>query len=139
MSKHLKKIKNPFQCKDCKTFCTSSPRLLQVHRENTCAYVKRRRELLEKNYNLINGRKRQPASASSPTINNSSIISTMQVSPIDFASNISSVSYEMRYMNREDDGNENFYDQPNDCMVSPNFQMSDQHFLPEDNELSRHH
>ena len=134
MSKHWKKIKKSFQCKDCKTFCTSSPRLLQVHRENTCAYVKRRRELLEKNYNLINGRKRQPASASSPTINNSSIIS-----PIDFASNISSVSYEMRYMNREDDVNENFNDQPNDCMVSPNFQMSDQHFLPEDNKLSRHH
>ena len=63
----------------------------------------------------------------------------MQVSPIDFASNISSVLYEMRYMNREDDGNENFYDQPNDCMVSPNFQMSDQLFLPEDNKLSRHH
>jgi len=117
MSKHLKKIKNPFQCKDCKTFCTSSPRLLQVHRENTCAYVKRRRELLEKNYNLINGRKRQPASASSPTINNSSIISTMQVSPIDFAwieILQVSVSNEMRYMNRDDDGNENFYDQPND-------------------------
>jgi len=35
--------------------------------------------------------------------------------------------------------NENFYDQPDDCMDSPNFQMSNQHFLPEDNELSRHH
>ena len=95
MCKHLKKIKNPFQCKDCKTFCTSSPRLLQVHRENTCAYVKRRRELLEKKYDLINGRKRQPASAPSSTIYNSSIIPTMQVSPIDFASNILSVSNEM--------------------------------------------
>ena len=133
MSKHLKKIKNPFQCKDCKTFCTSNSRLLQVHRENTCAYVKRRRELLEKNYNLINGRNRQPASAPSSTIYNSSIIPTMQVS------NILSVSNEMRYMNREDDENENFYDQPDDCIDSPNFQMSDQHFLPEDNELSRHH
>jgi hypothetical protein len=42
-------------------------------------------------------------------------------------------------MNREDDENENFYDQPDDCMVSPNFQMSDQLFLPEDNKLSRYH
>jgi len=45
----------------------------------------------------------------------------------------------MRYMNREDGENENFYDQPDDWMDTPNFQMSDQHFLPEDNELSRHH
>jgi len=73
-----------------------------LHRENSCAYVERRRELLGKNYKL-NGRNRQPASAPSPTINNSSIIPTMQVSPIDFASNILSVSNEMRYMNREDD------------------------------------
>ena len=138
MSKQLKKIKSPFQCKDCKSFCTSNSRLLQLHRENSCAYVERRRELLGKKYNL-NGRNRQPASAPSPTIYNSSIVSTMQVSPIDFAwieILQVSVSNEMRYMNREDDGNENFYDQPDDCMDSPNFPMSDQHFLPEDNELT---
>jgi len=140
MSKHLKKIKNPFQCKDCKTFCTSSPRLLQVQRENTCAYFKRRRELLEKNYNLINGRKRQSASASSPTIDNSRIIPTTLVSPIDFATtaNNSSISSEMRYMNNENDGIGNSYDQPDDCMDSPIFDTSPPHFHPEDNDLTCH-
>ena len=39
-------------------------------------------------------------------------------------------------MNREDEENENFYDQPDDCMDSSNFPMYDQHFLPEDNELT---
>jgi hypothetical protein len=111
MSKHLKKIKNPFQCKDCKTFCTSDSRLLQFHREKTCAYAKRRRELLENNYN-INGRKKQPASASSPTIVNSRIIPTTLVSPIDLAANNSSISYEMRHMNKENDRIGNSYDQP---------------------------
>jgi len=139
MSKHLKKIKNPFQCKDCKTFCTSSPRLLQVHRENTCAYAKRRRELLEKNYN-VNGRKKQPASASSPTIDNSRIIPTTLVSPIYFATtaNNSSISSEMRQMSKENDGIGNSYDQPDDCMDSPNFNMSPPHTHHEDNDLTCH-
>ena len=137
MSKHLKKIKNPFQCKDCKTFCTSDSRLLQFHREKTCAYAKRRRELLEKNYN-INGRKKKPASASSPTIVNSRIIPTTLVSPIDLAANNSSISYEMRHMNKENDRIGNSYDQPDDSMDSPNFDMSPPNFHPEDNDLTCH-
>ena len=52
MSRKQNISKNPFKCFDCKTFCTSTYRGLQMHRNSSCAYVKSKKEQLHKKFKL---------------------------------------------------------------------------------------
>ena len=52
MSRKNNIAKNPFKCFDCKTFCTSTYRGLQMHRNSSCAYVKSKKEQLHKKFKL---------------------------------------------------------------------------------------
>ena len=52
MSRKQNIAKNPFKCLDCKTFCTSTYRGLQMHRNSSCAYVRSKKGQLHKKLKL---------------------------------------------------------------------------------------
>ena len=60
MSRKQNIAKNPFKCFDCKTFCTSTYRGLQMHRNSSCAYVKSKKEQLHKKFKLGSSTKMGP-------------------------------------------------------------------------------